>query len=212
MSGAAQPPRTIAALYVEKGGVYYGLDGVDPWDEERDARLYDGPHPVVAHPPCNVWGQLAPVNEARYGTPVGHDKGCFAAALEAVETWGGVLEHPAYTLAFHASIAAGDSERTRGKRGLDEQYRAEDQPEGHPPRLLRLRWLAGRIRRNRVARAARRRLLQSSLRVVVDGLSEVRTDRGRRMKPNGSGRLFPLHVKPFLAERDLSKSGVGLTA
>ena len=42
----------VAALYVEKGGVYYGLPGVDPWDEERDARLYDGPWRVVAHPPC----------------------------------------------------------------------------------------------------------------------------------------------------------------
>jgi hypothetical protein len=30
----------IAALYVETGGVYYGLPDVDPWDEERDARLY----------------------------------------------------------------------------------------------------------------------------------------------------------------------------
>lgn len=93
---------TVAALFVERGGVYWNLSGVDPWDQVRDARLYEGPHPVVAHPPCNVWCQLAPVNEARYGTPVGHDGGCFAAALEAVEEYGGVLEHPAYTLAWHA--------------------------------------------------------------------------------------------------------------
>lgn len=94
--------RIVAALFVASGGTYFGLDGVDPWDEERDARLYRGPHPVVAHPPCGRWCQLAPVNEARYGTPVGHDGGSFAAALEAVETFGGVLEHPAYTLAWHA--------------------------------------------------------------------------------------------------------------
>ena len=42
----------IAALYVERGGCYYGLDGVDPWEVERDARTYAGPHPVIAHPPC----------------------------------------------------------------------------------------------------------------------------------------------------------------
>lgn len=30
----------VAALFVETCGVYYGLPGVDPWDEERDARLY----------------------------------------------------------------------------------------------------------------------------------------------------------------------------
>ena len=93
---------SVAALYVQTDGAYFGLDGVEPWDEQRDARLYLGPYPVVAHPPCSRWCQLAPVNEARYGTPVGHDKGCFAAALESVERYGGVLEHPAYTLAWHA--------------------------------------------------------------------------------------------------------------
>lgn len=30
---------TVAALYVETGGCYYGLPGVVPWDEARDARL-----------------------------------------------------------------------------------------------------------------------------------------------------------------------------
>ncbi len=27
----------IAALYVESGGAYFGLPGVDPWDATRDA-------------------------------------------------------------------------------------------------------------------------------------------------------------------------------
>lgn len=92
----------VAALFVESEGAYWNLPGVDLWDERRDARMYEGPHPVVAHPPCARWCQLAAVNEARYGTPVGHDGGCFAAALMAVEAYGGVLEHPAYTLAWHA--------------------------------------------------------------------------------------------------------------
>ena len=30
---------TVAALYVQAGGCYFELDGVDPWDEARDARL-----------------------------------------------------------------------------------------------------------------------------------------------------------------------------
>ena len=29
---------TIAALYVQKNGCYFGLPDVDPWDEERDAQ------------------------------------------------------------------------------------------------------------------------------------------------------------------------------
>jgi hypothetical protein len=88
----------IAALFVETNGAYYGLDGVDPWDVERDARLYDGPWPVVAHPPCERWGRYW------YGGPMRHkqgrrmqlgdDSGCFAAALNAVRRFGGVLEHP----------------------------------------------------------------------------------------------------------------------
>lgn len=57
----------VAALFVETGGAYFGLDDVDPWDITRDARQYAGPHPVVAHPPCSTWCQLAKVNEARYG-------------------------------------------------------------------------------------------------------------------------------------------------
>jgi hypothetical protein len=90
----------IAALYVERGGAYYGLEGVDPWDAERDARTYAGPWPVVAHPPCSSWCQLASVNEARWGSRIGEDGGCFAAALQAVRTYGGVLEHPSESIAW----------------------------------------------------------------------------------------------------------------
>ena len=94
--------RTVAALYVQPGGSYYGVEGVDPWDEQRDARLYAGPHPVVAHPPCARWCQLAYINQKRYGHKVGDDGGCFAAALASVRTFGGVLEHPAFSYAWPA--------------------------------------------------------------------------------------------------------------
>ena len=89
----------IAALYVQNGGSYYGLDHVDPWDQERDARRYDGPYSVVAHPPCQRWGKLwagQPLWIKRTGQrkKKGDDGGCFAAALESVREFGGVLEHP----------------------------------------------------------------------------------------------------------------------
>lgn len=92
----------VAALFVEKNGVYSGLKGVELWDEERDARKYAGPYPVVAHPPCARWSRLAGFTEFRFGLKRGDDGGCFKAALEAVRTYGGVLEHPAYTDAFKA--------------------------------------------------------------------------------------------------------------
>ena len=90
----------IAALYVERAGTYWNLPDVDPWDVTRDARLYAGPWPVVAHPPCNTWCKMAPVNQARWGLKIGDDGGCFEAALAAVRRWGGVLEHPAVSIAW----------------------------------------------------------------------------------------------------------------
>jgi hypothetical protein len=91
--------QTVAALYVETNGSYYGLPSVDPWDEQRDARQYDGPHPVVAHPPCQRWGKLwagQPLWIKRTGQRKvkGDDAGCFKAALASVRKFGGVLEHP----------------------------------------------------------------------------------------------------------------------
>ncbi len=93
----------IAALYVATGGVYYDLEGVDPWGAERDARLYAGPFPVVAHPPCARWGRYwfgGPSCSVRMVK--GDDGGCFAAALSAVNQWGGVLEHPEASAAWTA--------------------------------------------------------------------------------------------------------------
>lgn len=94
---------TVAALFVEAGGVYYGLPDVDPWDKDRDARLYPGPHPVVAHPPCERWGRYwSGGPSARVRRQKGDDGGCFAAALAAVRAWGGVLEHPEASYAWTA--------------------------------------------------------------------------------------------------------------
>jgi hypothetical protein len=91
--------QVIAALYVEKDGCYYGLPGVDPWDAERDARLYAGPYRVVAHPPCQRWGKFwagQPLHIKLTGERKikGNDGGCFKAALATVRQFGGVLEHP----------------------------------------------------------------------------------------------------------------------
>lgn len=86
---------TVAALFVARGGAYWNLSGVDPWDEIRDARLYAGPHPIVAHPPCQRWGRFWHGSTRKpHQFKLGADDGCFAAALVAVRRWGGVLEHP----------------------------------------------------------------------------------------------------------------------
>ena len=104
MTGSTQV-RPVAALFVATGGAYFGLEGVDPWDEKRDARKYAGPHPVVAHPPCQLWVNFAALNFKRYGgehNRPGNDGGCFASALASVRRFGGVLEHPAGSKAVGA--------------------------------------------------------------------------------------------------------------
>ena len=95
--------RTIAALYVMKDGPYF-IDGMDAYDKERDARSYKGPHPVIAHPPCERWGRYWGGGPMLHGTErqriLGDDEQCFAHALWSVRTFGGVLEHPEASHAF----------------------------------------------------------------------------------------------------------------
>jgi hypothetical protein len=90
--------RTVAALYVDPRGPYPKMPGVECWDETRDARLYDGPHPVVAHPPCKNWSSLrhlATTNESD----------CGLIAFAQVRKFGGVLEQPNGSRLFEAVAA-----------------------------------------------------------------------------------------------------------
>ena len=94
----------VSALFVDPDGIYPKLVA-DCWDVARDARLYAGPRPVVAHPPCQLWVNFAALNFKRYGgehNRPGNDGGCFGAAVSAVTLWGGVLEHPAFSNAWEA--------------------------------------------------------------------------------------------------------------
>lgn len=82
----------VVALYVDPRDPYPKL--VEQWyDEKRDARTYEGPWPVVAHPPCGRWGRMAHL------TPPGRiprhqDKPLGPIAVGQVRAFGGVLEHP----------------------------------------------------------------------------------------------------------------------
>jgi hypothetical protein len=94
----------VAALFVDPKGHYPALVA-DCWDQARDARLYAGHNPVVAHPPCQLWVNFAHLNYKRYGgehNRPGNDGGCFAHALATVRANGGVLEHPASSHAWKA--------------------------------------------------------------------------------------------------------------
>jgi hypothetical protein len=84
----------VSALYIDPRGPYPKLLA-DCWDEVRDAKLYAGPNPVVAHPPCGPWSSLRHLHRAGGAE-------CFGFALDAVRRFGGVIEHPAHSRAFEA--------------------------------------------------------------------------------------------------------------
>lgn len=84
---------TVHALYVDvERGPYVDLIGAENcWGLERNAKLYDGPGPVIAHPPCGPWGKL------RWNCRL-QDPECGPRAVDQVREFGGVLEHPAGSL------------------------------------------------------------------------------------------------------------------
>ena len=81
---------TVAALYIDPRGPYPRMPGVECWDESRDARRYEGPHPIVAHPPCAQWSALR-----HLATQSTAD--CALHAIRQVHMCGGVVEHPAFS-------------------------------------------------------------------------------------------------------------------
>lgn len=80
----------VAALFVRSDSVYKEMPEVDAYDMDRDARTYDGPYPVVAHPPCRAWGRLR-----TFANPRPDERNLARLAVALVREFGGVLEHPA---------------------------------------------------------------------------------------------------------------------
>ena len=88
--------QTVAILYCDPHGPYPSLSVPGIWLEcwglpHRDAKRYDGPWPVVAHPPCGAWGRLRTFHRKQ-------DKNCAPRAVDQVRQCGGVLEHPSGSL------------------------------------------------------------------------------------------------------------------
>jgi len=75
-------------LFTRSDSVYLSL-GCDCWDMTRDARLFRGSDPVIAHPPCRAWGRLRGLAKPR---PDEKDLARFAVGV--IRKNGGVLEHP----------------------------------------------------------------------------------------------------------------------
>lgn len=86
----------VVALYVDPRGPYPKL--VKEWyDEKRDARTYEGPWPVVAHPPCGPRGSCRNLCTKQ-------DASLAIRAIDQIRRFGGVLEHPAGSKLFGAHL------------------------------------------------------------------------------------------------------------
>ena len=81
--------KPIAVLFARKDSLYKSMPFVDVWDEERDARLWPGGCPIVAHPPCAQWCRLY-----KFARKDESQKSLAPLAVSQVRKWGGVLEHP----------------------------------------------------------------------------------------------------------------------
>ena len=87
----------VAVLFARGDSHYKTLAGVEVYDMARDARTYDGPWPVVAHPPCRAWATL------RHGAkPRPEERNLARLAVALVREFGGVLEHPHRTTLWDA--------------------------------------------------------------------------------------------------------------
>lgn len=129
----------VAALFVDEHGPYTKLKNVHAYGLSRDARLYIGNFPVVAHPPCERWGRYATggPNPLAKRRRVGADGGCFKSALANARRCGGVIEHPAHSKAW-AKFKLPVPDRSGGWSAPDEyggrSCHIEQGRYGHPAR------------------------------------------------------------------------------
>lgn len=106
----------VAALYtLPFSSPYLVIDGVDCWPKRRNALLYQGPWPVIAHPPCAPWSRA--VAHQLIPSLAQHPVLAKTAVLQ-VRRFRGILEQPArsrlwdvmslpYPSGHHAKAVAG---------------------------------------------------------------------------------------------------------
>lgn len=95
----------VAVLYAREYSIYKSLSP-HVYDIRRDARHYNGPFPVVSHPPCRAWGRLR-----HFAKPRDDEKALAFHAVHAVRTFGGVLEHPASSSLWESAELPASGER-----------------------------------------------------------------------------------------------------
>ena len=76
-----------AILWTERKSLYWKFwPSVEIYGVGRDARKYDGPYPIIAHPPCGPWG--------KYKSNCHQSKLDGIIAMNLVHEFGGIVEQP----------------------------------------------------------------------------------------------------------------------
>jgi len=81
--------RRVAVLFAREDSIYKTMPDCDVWDIKRNALNWPGGMPIVAHPPCRLWGRLR-----TFANVITGEKELAPWAVEQVRKFGGVLEHP----------------------------------------------------------------------------------------------------------------------
>lgn len=79
----------ISILCVARKSNYFNIPDLDLWTEERNAYLFNGNNPIIAHPPCAQWSKMR-----AFSRPDKVAKNLALFCWEYVNQNGGCLEHP----------------------------------------------------------------------------------------------------------------------
>lgn len=90
--------KQVAVLFARHDSIYYTFPECDVYDKNRDALTFPGGMPVIAHPPCRLWGRLRGLSTADPS-----EKQLALWAVRQVQQYGGVLEHPAFSTLWDAA-------------------------------------------------------------------------------------------------------------
>lgn len=82
--------KLVTVLYVSDKSYYLKDSRFDCWTKSRNALSYSGLSPVIAHPPCRLWGRLRKMSTADI-----QEKELAISSVDYIRKYGGVLEHPA---------------------------------------------------------------------------------------------------------------------
>ena len=80
----------ITVLFVSDKSYYLRDERFDCWTKKRDVTNFCDMSPVIAHPPCRLWGRLRSLSTADKS-----EKLLAVSSVAHIRVFGGVLEHPA---------------------------------------------------------------------------------------------------------------------